>query len=71
MRVLIYSIGNLNIPVIQRDDSLSVIECWVGASCAAHPDCKDHTGEMMSMGSGLITELLQKKKTRGAQQKPR
>ena len=48
--------------LIPRDDSLSVINFWVDASFAAHPNCKGHTGAMVSRVSGSIMEISWKKK---------
>ena len=52
-------------PLTPRVDVLSVIKWWVDASFAAHPYCKGHTGAMVFMGSGLIMDILWKKKING------
>ena len=65
MRVLRYIICTLHLTLILRSGSLSVIKWWVDVSFSAHPDCKGHTEEMMSLGSGYIMELLRKKKING------
>ena len=62
VRVLRYIRGTLHIQIILRADSLSVIKWWFDESFDTHTDCKGHTGEMMSMVSGLIMELSRKKK---------
>ena len=63
--VIIYIRYTLCLPLIIRAESMSVIKWWVYASFAAHPDCKGHTGAMMSMGLGSIMELLRKKQIDG------
>ena len=65
VRVLRYIICTLHLTLILRSGSLSVIKWWVNVSFSAHPDCKGHTEEMMSLGSGYIMELLRKKKING------
>ena len=62
VRVIRYTRGTVRLPLIPRADVLSVIKWWVDASFAAHPYCKGHTGAMLFMGSGLIMEILRKKK---------
>ena len=65
MRVIRYIIGTLHLLLILRAKILSVIKWWVDASFAADPDCKDHTGAMMYIGSGSIMELSRKQKING------
>ena len=64
-RVLRYIRGNLHLPLILRANSLRFIKWWVDAPFSTNPDCKGHTGVMMSMGSGSIMELLRKQKING------
>ena len=59
-RVLIYIKGTPHLPLILRENSMSVIKWWVDVTFTAHPYCKGHTGDMMYMGSGSIMELKQK-----------
>ena len=65
VRVLRYVIDTLNLLIILKAYSLSVIKCWVDASFVAHPDCKGHNGAMISMESGSIMELSRKQKING------
>ena len=65
MRVIRYTRGTVHLKLIPRVDVLSVIKWWVDASFAAHPYCKGHTGAMVFMGSGLIMDILWKKKING------
>ena len=45
--------AKLNISV----ESLATI-CWyVDASCGVHPDCKGHTGMMMTLGMGAAMSM--------------
>ena len=55
----------MHLPLIPRDDVLTVIKWWVDSSFAAHPYYKGHTGAMMFIGSGLIMEISWKKKING------
>ena len=42
------------LPLILEIDNLNIIKWWVDISYATHPDCKGHTGAMMSLGKGAI-----------------
>ena len=52
----------LYLPLVLEIDNLRLISWWVDASFAIHPDCKGHTGGMMSMGKGTILEKSRKQK---------
>ena len=41
---------------------MRLISWWVDACFTVHPDCKGHTGAMMSMGQGAILALSKKQK---------
>ena len=41
-------------------DNVGIIKWWVDASYNVHPDCKGHTGEMMSFGSGAAISSAKK-----------
>ena len=62
VRVIRYTRGTVHLPLIPRADVLGFIKWWVDASFDAQSDCKGNTGTMMFMGSGLIMEILWKKK---------
>ena len=36
------------------DDGFKMIQCYFGASFAVHPDFKIHTGEIVTMGQGVM-----------------
>ena len=55
--VIICIRGTLHLPLILRSGSLSVIKRWVNMYFESHPDCKGHTGAMMSIGYRSIMEL--------------
>ena len=61
-RLLKYLWGTLYLPLILEIDNLNVIKWWVDASYAVHPDCKSHTGVMMSLGKGAISSMSRKQK---------
>ena len=65
MRVIRCIRGTLYLTLILRFYRLSVIKLWNDESFAEHPYFKGHTGDMMSMGSGSIIELLWKQKING------
>jgi hypothetical protein len=48
-RLLKYIRGTVHIPLISKDESLSIIKRWVTASYASHGDCRGNTGTTMSM----------------------
>jgi hypothetical protein len=48
-RLLKYLRGTTHMPLILKDGSLSIVKWWIDTSCAAHGDCKGHTGTTMSM----------------------
>ena len=61
VRVLRYIRGTLHLPLILRDNSLSVLKWWVDAPFTTHPYFKENTGVMMSMVSVSIMELSRNK----------
>ena len=46
-------------------DALSVIKWWVDASYRIHDDCKFHTGAVMTIGEGDVTNESRDKKIQG------
>ena len=38
-------------------DELGNVYWWIDASIAVHPDYKNHTGAIMSMGKGAVSSL--------------
>ena len=61
-RVLKYIRGTLYLPLTLEIDDMRLISWWVDASFAVHPDCKGHSGAMMSMGRGAIMAMSKKQK---------
>ena len=49
-RLILYVRRTINMPLILRADSLTIIKWWVEASYAAHPDIIGHTGVTMTFG---------------------
>ena len=44
--------GSIDPVLTLEADSKTILEWWVDASCAVHPDMKSHTGGTLSMGKG-------------------
>ena len=61
-RLLKYIRGTLYLPLILEVDDLRLISWWVDASFATHPDCKGHTGAMMSLGKEAVSAMSKKQK---------
>ena len=61
-RVLRYLYRNPALPLTLRADNLEVIEWWVDASFAVHPDMKGHTGGTMTLGKGSMIDVCQKQR---------
>ena len=62
-RLLKYLHGMLYLPLIPEIDNLNIIKRWVDASYATHPDCKGHTGAMMSLEKGQYQVCHESKKS--------
>ena len=43
-------------------DGMTVIQWWVDASFATHPNCRSHTGAMLSFGKGSVYSMSSKQK---------
>ena len=61
-RVLRYLNRNPGLPLTLRANNLEVIEWWVDASFAVHPDMRGHTGGVMTLGEGAMMDACQKHK---------
>jgi hypothetical protein len=61
-RLMPYSRGTINLPLILRADSLNVIKWWVDASFVTHDECRGHTGGTMYLGKGSIAGVSKKQK---------
>ena len=52
----------INVPLILRSDSLTIIKWWVDVSYASHPDMEGHIGATISFGRGSVTGISTKNK---------
>ena len=57
-----YARQTINIPLILRADSLTIIKWWVDALYAAHPYMRVHSGVTMSFGRGSVMGIAKKHK---------
>ena len=64
-RVIKYLNGTKNLKLILSANNLSIINWFIDALYAIHYDCKEHTGAMLTFGSGAITNLSPKQKING------
>ena len=67
-RTMRYLRGTREMPLVLEINDIQVIKWWVDASFAVHPDMKEHTGGVMSLGKGAIygTSTKQKLVTRSS-----
>ena len=61
-RVLQYILGTLYLKLALKVEDLSTIRWYVDASYTVHPDCKGHTGAVMTLGKGATTSFSTKQK---------
>ena len=54
-RLLQYVRQTINMPLVLRAYSLTIIKWWVYASYSAHPDIRGHMGATMSFGRVYVT----------------
>ena len=59
-RVLRYVQRTINLPLILREDILTVIKWWVDASYASHPDIRGHSGATILLRRGSVTGIAKK-----------
>ena len=57
-----YLLGPLYLKLTLKVEDLSTIKWYVDASYTVHPDCKGHTGAVMTLGKGAITSTSTKQK---------
>jgi hypothetical protein len=62
VRLLKYLNGTRKDKLTLSIDDMRVIEWWIDASFAVHPDFKSHTGGCMSMGKGVILSSSRKQR---------
>ena len=53
-RVIWYLTGTRRLKLELTVNSLAVIKWWIDGSHNVHPDCRGHTGDMMSLGKGAV-----------------
>ena len=53
-RLMKYLRATVDLPLTLKSDGTGVINWWVDASFAVHPDMRSHTGGMMSLGRGAV-----------------
>ena len=54
--------GTKELVLVLSAKTLKVIKWHVDAAFAVHPDCKSHTGAMMTVGKGRVTNISRKQK---------
>ena len=54
--------GTKELVLVLSADNLKCIKWHVDAAFAVHPDCKSHTGAMMTMGKGSVMNMSCKQK---------
>jgi hypothetical protein len=62
MRVMKYLNGTKGENLTLSVDDLRVVKWYVDASFAVHPDFKNHTGAMMTLGKGAMQSIARKQK---------
>ena len=55
-----YLLGTLYLKLTLKAEDLSTIRRYVDASYTVHPDCKGHTGTIMTLGKGATTSTSTK-----------
>jgi hypothetical protein len=67
-RVIKYLRSTVNIPLTLEASSTHIMQWWVDASYAVHPDMKSHTGGILSLGKGAVyaTSTRQKINTKSS-----
>jgi hypothetical protein len=61
-RVIRYLRGNKDIPLTLEANPEIVLQWWVDASFAVHPDMRSHTGAVLSLGKGGVFSLSVRQK---------
>ena len=61
-RVLKYIHNTIDLPRVIGVKDFKVLQTWVDASYATHPDMRSHTGGVISLGHGVITSKSSKQK---------
>ena len=61
-RCLRYLRDSKHLSLTLEADDMMVIQWWVDASFATHPNCRSHTGVTLSLGKGSVYSLSSKQK---------
>ena len=61
-RVIWYLNGTRRLTLKLTIDDLAIIKWWIDGSHNVHPDCRGHTGAMMSLGKGAVASYSRKHK---------
>ena len=61
-RVLKYIHNTIDLPRVIGVKDFKVLQTWVDASYATHPDMRSHTSGVISLGHGVITSKSSKQK---------
>ena len=61
-QVLIYLRDTRDLYLTLAASQMHVIQWWINASFAVHPDMKSHTGAVMSIGKGGVINMSNKQK---------
>ena len=61
-QVLIYLRDTRDLYLTLAVCQMHVIQWWINASFAVHPDMKSHTGAVMSIGKGRVINMSNKQK---------
>jgi len=64
-RVMKYLKGTRFLKLTLSAENLRVLKWYVDSSFAIHPDCKGHTGGMLTLGKGAVTSGSRKQKLNG------
>lgn len=64
-RVMKYLKGTRFLKLTLSAEDLRVLKWYVDSSFAIHPDCRGHTGGMLSLGKGAVTSGSRKQKLNG------
>ena len=61
-RCLCYLRDSRHLSLTLEADAMNVIQWWVDASFATHPNCRSHTGATLSFGKGSVYSMSSKQK---------
>ena len=62
VRCIRYLNSTADLPLTLSAENMPVTKWWIDASYGVHPDCRSHTGSVMTLGGGAICSHSTKKK---------